>query len=172
MVAGCGERIRELAENIFAVVMDLARLAMEQFRGADDSPAKGRANGLMSEAHAQNREFPGEAFDQFHGNARFLRRARPGRDHNFFRLAPRDFFDGDFVVAVDFDVATELAEILREVVGKRIVVVEKQDHFNFLERLPRCAFSSAASKAFDLFTLSSYSPSGVESATMPPPAWT
>jgi hypothetical protein len=33
---------------------------------------------------------------------------------------------------MDFDGATEFAEILREVVGKRIVVVEQQYHRDFL----------------------------------------
>src|SRR5882762_4765444 len=172
MVARGGEGIRQLAENIFAVVMDLARFAVEELRGADDFAAERSANGLMAEAHTEDRKFSGEALDQLHGNARLLRRARTRRNYDAFRISPDNLFHGDFVVAVHLDVATQLAEILREVVGKGIVVVEKQNHFGFLDRFPQCAFSSAASSAFDLFTLSCYSPPGVESATMPPPACT
>ncbi len=36
--------------------------------------------------------------------------------------------DGNLVVAMHLYVAAQLAEILRQVVGKRIVVVEQQNH--------------------------------------------
>src|SRR6266566_9689111 len=100
MVARSGEGIGQLAENILAIVMDLARLAMKKFGGADDFPAERGANGLMAEAPTENREFSGEALDQFHGNARFLRRARAGRNHDAFRLTADNFFHGNLVVAV------------------------------------------------------------------------
>src|SRR6516162_11089028 len=70
---------------------------------------------------------------------------------------------------------TQFAQILGQVVGKRIVVVEHEDHFltfTFLALFGACAVSSAPSSAFDLFTDSSNSASGVESATIPPPACT
>src|SRR4029077_14507404 len=79
-----------------------------------------------------------------------------------------NFFHRNLVVAMQFHVAAQLAQVLRQVVGKRIVVVEEQDH----DCVRLCAASSARCKALDLFTDSSYSPSGVESATIPPPACT
>src|SRR5258708_3345458 len=154
MVAGGGGGIGKVAENIFVVVVNLARFAMKEFRGADDFSAKRGANSLVPEADTENGKFPSEALDQLHGNARLLRRARTGRDDDTLGLATGNLFDRNFVVAMDFDLATQLAEVLREVVGKRIVVVEKQNHNGFLDRFPRCAFSNAASSAFDLFTLS------------------
>ena len=143
-----------MAEYIFVVVMDLARFAVEEFRSADDFAAERSTNGLVAEAHTKDGKFSGETLDQLHGNACLLRRARTGRNYDAFRISPDNLFHGDFVVAVHLDVATQLAEILREVVSKGIVVVEKQNHDGFLDRFPRCAFSSAASSAFDLFTLS------------------
>src|SRR5712664_492169 len=154
MIARGGEGIRQAAENVLTVVMDLARFAMEEFRSADNFTAERSANGLMAEAHTENGKFSGEALDKLHGNAGLLRRARTGRNYDALRVSPDDLFHGDFVVAMHLDVATQLAEILREVVGKGIVVVEKQNHDCFLDRFPRCAFSSAVSSAFDLFTLS------------------
>src|SRR6266849_6963369 len=112
MVARGGERIRERAENVPAVMMDLARFAMEEFWSAADFAAERGANGLMAKAHAEDGKFSGEALDQFYRNARFLRRARTGRNHDAFRLATDNFFDGNFVVAVHFDLATQFAEIL------------------------------------------------------------
>ena len=108
--------------------MDLARFAMKEFRSADDFPAERGANGLMAEANPEDRNFSSEALDQLDGNTRFLRRARAGRNHDALRLTANNFFHGNFVVAMHFDLTTQLAEILREVVGKGIVVVEQQDH--------------------------------------------
>ena len=108
--------------------MDLARFAMEEFRCADDFAAECSTNGLMAEAHTEDRKFSGQALDQLDGNARLLRRARSGRNYDALRFPADDFFDGDFVVSVHFDLATEFAEILRKVVGKGIVVVEQENH--------------------------------------------
>src|SRR5882672_3905914 len=49
--------------------------------------------------------------------------------------------------------------------GDSLVVVMNRDFY-----FRAWAASSARTSAFDLLTLSSYSPIGVESATMPPPA--
>src|SRR5260370_32599164 len=133
MIARGGEGIRQVAENIAAVVMDLARLAMEEFGSADDFAAERGANGLVAEAHAEDGKFSGQALDEFHGNAGLLRRARAWGNHDAFRISPDNLFDGNLVVAMHLDAATQLAEILREVVGKGIVVIEKQNHDGFLE---------------------------------------
>src|SRR5260370_34732867 len=128
MVARGGEGIRQVAENISAVVMDLARFAMKEFGSADDFAAERGANGLMAKAHAEDGKFSRETFDQLHGNTGLLRRAGAGRNHDAFWLAADNFIDGNFVVSMHFDGATQIPEILGEVVGKGIVVVEKQDH--------------------------------------------
>ena len=108
--------------------MDFAGLAVEEFRGANDFAAEGGADGLMPEANAQDRKFPGETLDQLHGNAGLLGRARPRGNDNLVRLALGDFLDGDFVVAVHLHLTAKLTEILSQVVGKGVVVVEQQDH--------------------------------------------
>ncbi len=128
MVARCGKGVRQLAENIFVVVMNLTRFSVKKFRRADDFAAERGTNGLMAEANTKDGKFAGEALDQLDRDARFLRRARTRRNHDAFRFAADNFFDGDFVVAMHFDLATQLAEILGEVVGEGIVVVEKKNH--------------------------------------------
>src|SRR5713101_7141943 len=137
MVARRREGIGQLPENILAVVTDLTGLAVEKFRSADDFSSKRSANGLMAEAHAENRKFPGKALDQLDGNARLLRRTRTGGNHDAFRLPPGNLFNGNLVVAMHFDLATQLAEVLREVVGKLIVVVEKQNHNGLNSTMPK-----------------------------------
>src|ERR1700719_1347697 len=90
----------------------------------------------MAEADAQDWELAGKLANQVDADSGVLRRARPGRNHDAFRLAPRDFLDGNFVVTMDLDVAAQLAEILRQVIGKRIVVVEQQNHWTQATRPP------------------------------------
>src|SRR5271155_2124743 len=124
---GC-KRIIQIVKNAFAIMMNLAGLAMEQFRSADNFAAKRRANGLMSQAHAQNWEFSFQALYQLDGNSRLLRRARPGRNHNFLWLAAFNFFHGNLVVAMHLHIATQFAQILRQVIGERIVVIQQQNH--------------------------------------------
>ena len=52
MVTSGLERIGQAFEDGPAVVMDLAGLAMHQFRGPDDLAAESLPDGLMAEAHS------------------------------------------------------------------------------------------------------------------------
>ena len=58
-------------------------------------------------------------------------------------------------------VLAQLADVARQVVDERVVVVDEQDH---------AACSSASIMPRALSSVSRYSCSGSESATMPPPA--
>src|SRR5208337_443407 len=93
MIARRCERLGELAENILSVVMNLAGLPVEQFRGANNLPAKRGANRLMPQANAENGKFPGEPLDKLHRNASLLRRARSRRNHDLLWLPARNLFD-------------------------------------------------------------------------------
>ena len=84
-------------------------------------------------------------------------RARAGRDDDFFRPERLDFVERDFVVAKDFHVGAELAQIVIQVVGERIVIVDQQNH-----RFLHCSASSTAfSMARALLSVSWYSSFGI-----------
>src|SRR5260370_2376748 len=70
MVARGGEGIRQVAENISAVVMDLARFAMEEFGSADDFAAERGANGLVAEAQSENGKFSSHTLPPYPPNPR------------------------------------------------------------------------------------------------------
>src|SRR5208282_3731918 len=109
---------------------------------------------------------------QLHGNPGFLRSAWTGGNYNALGLPADNFVDGNLIVAMHFERTTQFAQVLGQVVGERIVVVQQQNHGR-LASFPffaLCAVSKARNKALDLFTDSSNSPWGVESATIPPPA--
>src|SRR5581483_4606864 len=135
MVARGNEGILEAAEDGFAIVVDFAGLAVKELRRANDFAAESRSDRLVPQAHAQNWEFAGEALHQRDGDAGFLRRARAGRDNDAFGLAANGCVNGDSVVAMYFHRTAKFAKILREIVGKGIVVIEQEDHRRFLARL-------------------------------------
>src|SRR3984957_1305391 len=157
MVTRRGKRVGQLSKHPLPIVMNLASLAMEQRRRTLYLPAKSRPDRLMPQTHAENRKLPRQFLDQLHGNSRLLWRTRTRRNYNALRFFTRDLLNADLVVAVHFHLASQLTQILRQVVGKRVVVIEQQNHLDFL--LPRALrtfrpratalplFGCAASKA-------------------------
>ena len=93
-----------------------------------DFAAKRLANRLVAEAYAKNPYVPRELPDQRHRNAGFIGRARPGRNHDVERLERSDFFERDLIIAIHGDFLLEFTEVLHEVVGERIVVIDHQEH--------------------------------------------
>src|SRR6185503_19575757 len=92
-----------------------------------------------------------------------------------------DVGHGDRVVPHHPHLGPELAEILHEVIGERIVVVDDEHHHESAMpsaishqpcQRPCCASSSARSRAFALSRVSSNSAAGFESMTIPAPACT
>ena len=98
-------------------------------------------------------------------------RPGPGRDHDLLRRHRLDLAERHLVVAAHAHVGAQLAEILHEVVGERIVVVDDENHV-YRPTALACASSSARITARALSRVSSYSAAGFESATMPAPACT
>src|ERR1700722_8321948 len=168
MIARGGEGLGQIGEDAAAVVFDFAGFAVHQFLSANDATTEGGANGLMAEADAENGNFSGETPDERDADAGFLGRAGAGRYKDTFGAQGGDFVERDLVVAAHFELLAHLAEILGEVVGEGIVVVEEQDHDFFPGWW---AISRAETMARALLTVSCYSRSGTESATTPPPAW-
>src|SRR5260370_4928411 len=85
MVARRGERVGQLAENVFMVVMNLTGFAVKEFRGADDFAAERGPNGLMAEADTQDGKLSDEPLHHPDGNARLLRWTRTRDNHDTFR---------------------------------------------------------------------------------------
>src|SRR6266581_6336243 len=128
MVARGHEVLRQFAKDGLAIVMDAAGLAVHQRRGAYYFAAEGITNGLVAEADAKDGNLARELADDVDANAGVLRLSGTGRDHDALRLFRGDLIEGDLVVAANFEIFAQLAEELRQVIGKRIVVVDQQDH--------------------------------------------
>ncbi len=83
----------------------------------------------MAEADAEDGDVFVEGFDDFWADAAFLRAAGAGGDEDFGRFEFGDFFDGDFVVWDDEGFLFEGDELLVEVVGEGVVVINEENHW-------------------------------------------
>jgi hypothetical protein len=67
-------------------------------------------------------------------------RLRPRRNHDALRRHPGDLVDADLVIAAHFEPGAQLAQVLDEVVRKRIVIVDDQNHefplYDAMRRIP------------------------------------
>jgi hypothetical protein len=128
VVARYRQRIGQAAKHAGVEVMHRRSLAVHQFPRADDLAAKGRADALVAKTDAKQRHLAGEGLDRRHRNAGLGGRAGAGRNDDARRPQRGDCVDGDFVVAKHLDLFAQLAEILHQVVGEAVVVVDHQQH--------------------------------------------
>src|SRR2546428_11643542 len=143
-------------------MVDGRRLPVPGMTSADHLAAHGRAEALVAQADAEDRHPGAEAHDQVVGDPRLARRAGPRGDDDVARGQGGDLGERDRIVAVDGGRLAQLPHVARQVVDEGVVVIDQQDH-----RRPQ----SAATIPRALSSVSSYSRSGSESATMPPPTW-
>jgi len=126
----------DAAKNALALVADLRQFAVHRNRRTDHFATESVADRLMAEADAEDRNLRRRFLDQVKANAGFLRRARPGRQHDGVGLRRHDGAARHFVVAMHDDIRTQLPEIVDEVEREAVVVVDKNDHSKLL-LLPR-----------------------------------
>jgi len=104
---------------------------MHELLGAHDGAAECGADALMAQANAEDRQLAGKALDGADRDAGLGRRARTGRDHEAVdALADPfgDFVERDLVIAGDLHVGAQFTQVLDDVVGKAVVVVDHQQH--------------------------------------------
>jgi len=114
-------------------MLNLAGLSVHKVSGADNASAEGGSNGLMSQANAEQWDSPREVADELDADAGFLRSAGAGRDHDPLGTEPFDFLYRNLVVPPHLDLRAQFSQILDQVVGKRIVVVEDEDHGEYFD---------------------------------------
>ena len=100
---------------------------MHQPVGDDDAPPEGLPDRLMPEAHAENGDGAREAHHGAEADARLVRRARTGRDHDALGIEAGDTAHIVGVVQHDLAGGPQGLQILDEVVGKRVVIVDDYD---------------------------------------------
>src|SRR3989442_1546846 len=130
MVASYDHRIRQAFEDRPAIVMDDARLSMEDPRCMLDDAAEGRRNSLVAQAHPEGRRCGAQLPQDVPADAEVAgvrRMARSRGEDERVGLDRLQFVQRDRVVAEDDRLRPELSEGLVEIVHEGIVIVDDED---------------------------------------------
>src|SRR5579875_2173724 len=169
MVTGGLEWAGQADERGPPVVMDEGGLPVHR-PVADHPGAQGLAQRLVAEADPQDRHLPGEGTDGGHRDPCLGRRPRPRRDDQ--GVVPGQGRQADLVVAEGARSGAQLGQVLDQVVGEGVVVVDDGHTGGASAHATASACSTAANIARALAMVSSYSRPGSESATTPAPTCT
>ena len=128
VIACGGKRGGQARKNVGAAMKNWREFAVHLARRADDVAAEKLADGLVAEAHAEHGLFSGESLYDVDAYAGVGRGAGAGRNEDSARVELLGLSRGDLVVAEDAHGHAQLAEILDEVEGERVVVVDDEEH--------------------------------------------
>ena len=96
---------------------------------AHHSPAKMLADRLMPQAHAEQwLGGVGTGGDQIEADPGLVRGARAGRNQKTLRAAGQRLCSGQRIVAHHLDPGAQLHQIVDQVPGEAVVIVDDQDH--------------------------------------------
>lgn len=141
---------------------------MHESVSADDVTAEGGAHALVTEADAQQGDTSGEVSDSGDGDTGLIGGTGSGRYDDVVRVEGFDLIQRDLIVAHDADFLTQFSEVLDEVIGKGVVVIDHEEHRRYPN--PFSAISTAFIMPRALLRVSWYSLAATESATIPAPA--
>src|SRR3954453_20045966 len=128
MVPRGSKRRMQILENRAAIMFHGTSFSMHEIRGSDYLASEGGAQSLMSKAYAENWELPTELAEQLDADPRILRRAWAGRDANALRTHRCNFFYRNLIVAPHHNFSAQLTQVLHQVVGEGIVIIEDKNH--------------------------------------------
>lgn len=134
MIARGDKGIGHATEHTRIGMMYLACLAVHQGLGAHHLASKGLTNGLVAETNAEDRQVGWRMRDEVQTYPGVIRRAGPGRQQNALRSHPQSLFDTEGIITIDAGLRTQLVQIMNEVVGKAVIVIDDEDHGLPLER--------------------------------------
>lgn len=119
----------DAVKDRLTVVTDFDRFSMDGLGGPDNLPAEMLPDRLMAETHAEDRHSSRKTVDRRKRHTGIV--GRPGAGRDKYPLWTQFFFDRidlHFIVANHFHLGPKLAKILDEVIGKRIVIVDDEQH--------------------------------------------
>jgi hypothetical protein len=132
MVARCLQRSINATKYPGPGVPDFRKLPVEGSCPHDLS-AEGLPDCLVAEAHAEDWNAGGRFADEIEANAGFVGRARAWREDDRIGLQRHDVGDRNLVVAMDDHIRPQPSQIVEEVEGEAVIVVDQDNHVP-----PRC----------------------------------
>ncbi|OHC45653.1 MAG: hypothetical protein A2092_18790 [Rhodobacteraceae bacterium GWE1_64_9] len=130
MIAGSQERRRQALEHTFALVVHHAHLAMHDLVAAHDLATESLADGLVPKADTQQRDARlGCGNGQRQTDAGLCRIAGAGRQHDHFRAQGHGLLHIQRIIAQNADIGPKFAQIMDEIVGETVIIVDQQQHW-------------------------------------------
>ena len=123
-VEGC----RQACKHAAAVMRDRACLAVHDRLGLDDPAAEGFPDRLVAETHPENGERVRCAANDLGTNSGIRWPSRSGRDHDPVRAGADRFGCAHRVIADHTGLCPQLLEVVHEVEGEAVVIVDDQKH--------------------------------------------
>ena len=121
---------------------------MLDFAGAGHFAAVDIEDALVAEADAEHRDLARERADDVARDASIVRGAGAGRDNDAVGVERGAFFERDLVISMDDDILAQFAEVLVEVVGEAVVVVDHEGcHRSILSSVARSVATSRSAAA-------------------------
>src|SRR5208283_706468 len=115
------------AKDRLAAVQYRRHLAVDRQGRAHHLAAESLADRLMPQADAEDRDLAAGAGDEVEAHARLMRRAGAGREHDRVRASGHHVIDADLVIAMHGDPRAKLAEIMDEIEGEAVVIIDQRD---------------------------------------------
>lgn len=128
MVPRGGETFGHPSKDGLTLVTDFGNFAMHEPVCPHDIATEDMPNTLMAEADSKSGNARSKFFDHSTTDARLLWRAGTGGNADMIRLLFGDLIESDLIIPVNLHLRTHLSEVLDEVVGKGVVVVDDQEH--------------------------------------------
>ncbi len=128
VIARRRERRRQTRKDAFPLVQDRRGLAVHQGLGADHVSAERLTDGLMAQADAQNRHGCRRRLDQRQADAGLIRCAGTGRQQHGGGVQRPRLIHRQVVIAHHMRRRAQLREVVDEIVGEAVVVIDDEDH--------------------------------------------
>jgi len=128
MVARGLERAIDASEHAVALVLDRRELAMHRDGCPHHLAAEHLPDCLVAEADAEQRNGRGRRLDQVKADAGIVRRAGAGRQHDRLRVGANHLGGRDLFVAMHHHLRTQFTQIVKQVEGEAVVIVDQDDH--------------------------------------------
>src|SRR6202044_3824248 len=117
----------QTAEEAARIVRNARHLAVHRRWRPNNVAAKRLPDRLMTEADPEYRRRFAAHANEVETDAGFVRRARAGRENNGVRLVAERVRDRDLIVAPHRHVRAQLAQVMDEVEGEAVIVVDQRD---------------------------------------------
>ncbi len=128
VVSGRLEGIGKPLKEILGVMKDRGGLPVHQTSCTDNFTTINITHALVTQADSENRHLACKVADHIAADSRFLRGAWPWGDADALRRHRLNLGESDLIITPHQRIGTELSEILDEVVGEGIVIIDDEDH--------------------------------------------